>query len=189
MAEVLVQETNLQAIADAIRAKNGTETTYKPSEMGTAIRAIESGGGSVEIKEASGSFTLIENVVSYNIDISELGWIPDLVFIQLDETNLTYTTTPTKGWVLIDFPLLNDIGLAKYAVDSNYIGKTNLAYTYRGAQGVNNLQVGASTINKVGLYIGGSDERKAMLISRSAASYPIIAGTYNWYAYKIWEDE
>lgn len=45
MAEVLVQDTSLQAIADAIREKNGTETTYKPSEMGTAIRAIESGGG------------------------------------------------------------------------------------------------------------------------------------------------
>lgn len=189
MAEVLVQDTSLQAIADAIRAKNGTETTYKPSEMGTAIRAIESGGGSVEIKEASGSFTLIENVASYNIDISELDWIPDLAFIQLDETNFTYTTIPTKGWVLIDFPLLNDIGIAKYHVANDYIAKTNLVFLYRGAQGTNILQAGANTIHKVCLGVRSHDGKKVMIISRSATGYPIIAGTYNWYAYKIWEDE
>ena len=46
MAEVLVQDTSLQDIADAIREKNGTETTYKPSEMGDAVRGISGGGGS-----------------------------------------------------------------------------------------------------------------------------------------------
>lgn len=37
---VLVNENSLQDIADAIREKNGTEATYKPSEMGEAIRGI-----------------------------------------------------------------------------------------------------------------------------------------------------
>ena len=46
MAEVLVQDSSLQDIADAIREKNGTETTYKPSEMGDAVRGISGGGGS-----------------------------------------------------------------------------------------------------------------------------------------------
>lgn len=45
MAEVLVQDSSLQDIADAIREKNGTETTYKPSEMGDAVREISGGGG------------------------------------------------------------------------------------------------------------------------------------------------
>lgn len=45
MAEVLVQDSSLQDIADAIREKNGTETTYKPSEMGDAVRGISGGGG------------------------------------------------------------------------------------------------------------------------------------------------
>lgn len=151
--------------------------------------AIASGGGSAEIKEASGTFTLIEDASNYNIDIADLGWFPDLVFIQLDETNLTYDTTPTKGWVLIDFPLLNDIGIAKYAVDNKYIGKTNLSYTYRGAQGVNTLQVGANALHKVCLDVRGFDGKKVMIITRTGTGYPIIAGTYNWYAYKIWEDE
>ena len=41
---VTVDDTKLKAIADAIRAKNGTEETYKPSEMASAIEAINAGG-------------------------------------------------------------------------------------------------------------------------------------------------
>lgn len=44
MANVLVNDASLADIADAIREKNGTEETYKPAEMGDAVRAIESGG-------------------------------------------------------------------------------------------------------------------------------------------------
>lgn len=40
MAKVLVTDTYLQDIASAIRSKNGTATTYKPSQMAAAITAI-----------------------------------------------------------------------------------------------------------------------------------------------------
>ena len=40
---VTVDDTNLKAIADAIREKNGTEETYKPSEMASAIEGLPSG--------------------------------------------------------------------------------------------------------------------------------------------------
>ena len=46
MAKKLYEESNIQAIADAIRSKNGTTDTYKVSEMAGAIGAIEAGGGS-----------------------------------------------------------------------------------------------------------------------------------------------
>lgn len=51
MANVLVNDASLQDIADAIREKNGTEETYKPAEMGDAVRAIESGGNGIIYKE------------------------------------------------------------------------------------------------------------------------------------------
>ena len=41
MANVLVEESSLQAIANAIRTKNKTENTYIPEEMAPAILAIE----------------------------------------------------------------------------------------------------------------------------------------------------
>ena len=43
MANVLVQESSLTAIANAIRGKNGTQTTYKPAQMAAAITAISTG--------------------------------------------------------------------------------------------------------------------------------------------------
>lgn len=43
MAKVLVEETNLQNIANSIRNKNGESTTYLPSEMATAIDNIPTG--------------------------------------------------------------------------------------------------------------------------------------------------
>ena len=44
MAKKLYEESNIQAIADSIRAKNGTTTTYKTSEMAAAIDGITTGG-------------------------------------------------------------------------------------------------------------------------------------------------
>lgn len=45
MANKLYEESYIQDIADAIREKNGTSTTYKVSQMGAAVRAIEGSGG------------------------------------------------------------------------------------------------------------------------------------------------
>lgn len=45
---VLINPQFLTSIADAIREKNGSSDTYKPAEMGEAILAIQSGGGSGE---------------------------------------------------------------------------------------------------------------------------------------------
>ena len=45
MANVIINDTNLVNIANAIREKNGLTDTYKPSEMAGAILAIQGGGG------------------------------------------------------------------------------------------------------------------------------------------------
>ena len=45
MANVLVNDTSLTAIGNAIREKNGETTLYKPAEMATAITNLPSGGG------------------------------------------------------------------------------------------------------------------------------------------------
>ena len=47
MSQVLVNETSLTAIADAIREKNGETTTYKPSEMSGAISALSIGTANI----------------------------------------------------------------------------------------------------------------------------------------------
>ena len=51
MSKVYLEDTNLTNIANAIRSKNGETTTYKPSEMATAIENLPSGGTSEEIND------------------------------------------------------------------------------------------------------------------------------------------
>lgn len=51
MANYIIQDTTLTNIANAIREKNGTEDTYKPSDMAAAISAIQAGGGSGGLTE------------------------------------------------------------------------------------------------------------------------------------------
>ena len=53
MAKVLVNESSLTGIANAIRGKNGETTTYKPSEMAAAITAISGGGSGPEIPDSA----------------------------------------------------------------------------------------------------------------------------------------
>ena len=48
---VTVDDTSLKAIADAIREKNGTEETYKPSEMAEAVEGVYDVGKKAEWNE------------------------------------------------------------------------------------------------------------------------------------------
>lgn len=48
MSKVMVNESSLTAIGEAIRGKNGTTNTYKPSEMAAAISNIPAGGGNFD---------------------------------------------------------------------------------------------------------------------------------------------
>lgn len=65
MAKKLYEETDIQAIASAIRGKNGTTETYKTSEMADAITNIPTSGGSDDhtiedsliTKDLSGSYS------------------------------------------------------------------------------------------------------------------------------------
>lgn len=52
MAKVYLEDSELTAIGNAIRTKNGATTLYLPSEMPAAINAIQSGGGESEIEKA-----------------------------------------------------------------------------------------------------------------------------------------
>lgn len=72
MANVLINEDTMTDIADAIRAKKGVNTTYKPSEMPSAISSITgSASGTINITQNG-----VSNVAGYayaNVQVSEGG--------------------------------------------------------------------------------------------------------------------
>lgn len=88
MSKVLVNESSLTGIADAIRGKNGSTDTYKPSEMAAAITAISGGGGEPVIEALSvtsnGTYTAPDGVDGYSpitVNVPQDGSPPDEAFV------------------------------------------------------------------------------------------------------------
>lgn len=78
MSKVIVNESSLADIANAIREKNGKSEPYFPREMGDAIREIEAGGGAViESLEITGNGT-------YNAPTGVDGYSPITVNVPQD---------------------------------------------------------------------------------------------------------
>lgn len=64
MANKLYDEAHIQDIADAIREKNGSSTTYKVSQMGAAVRAIEGSGGGQSGDGADLALSVLRGTIS-----------------------------------------------------------------------------------------------------------------------------
>ena len=107
MSKVLVSESNLSSIADAIREKSGTEDTYTPSQMAPAIRNISGGGGDMyqEDYDPQGAVISAGGIAAY---VSEHGGAAGKgisgVVLNNDYTltitytdGSTYTTTSIRG--------------------------------------------------------------------------------------------
>ena len=176
-------DAQLTSIADAIRSKGGTTDQLTLAGMVDAINAIQTGSGGIQ--SASGEYSIAEDVKDLNIDISDIGFVPDLVVVCLDETGMEYTSAPTKIWYLSYVPDIID--MINAPVNSAFVyNRTNVGVLWRGAEGTYTQQSAPASTN----FVGTRTVETGMLIhlARSAATYPIIAGTYKWFAYKIWSD-
>ena len=101
MSKVLVNESSLTGIANAIRGKNGSTTTYKPSEMAAAITAI-SGGGEPTIEAlsitANGTYTAPDGVDGYSpvtVNVPQDGGLPESAFVISENCDYRFAN---GGW-------------------------------------------------------------------------------------------
>ena len=66
MAVVLIDETTLTGIANAIRGKLSVQTTYKPGQMAAAITSIPSGS-----TVASGTYSPTSDTLTASFDVGD----------------------------------------------------------------------------------------------------------------------
>lgn len=102
MSKVLVSETNLTAIADAIRTKKGSEDTYKPGEMAAAINSITTGGGGEGLPE--GALTLTGNC-KYRFYGGGWDWFLENYGSQITCDNITGAESMFEECNLSEIPL------------------------------------------------------------------------------------
>ncbi len=89
MAQKLYEESNIQAIADAIRSKNGTTDTYKTSEMADAILVLDGGNaGGYDIPEDS---FILSGRSSYRFSFGNWDWFIEKYGNQITTSELNQT--------------------------------------------------------------------------------------------------
>ena len=104
MTKVLITESYLEDIADAIRAKNGTQNTYKPSEMASAIDDISGGGitpaGTKEISITQNGTTTedVTNYASAEINVNVSAPSPTLQTKTVTPTETTQNVSADNGY-------------------------------------------------------------------------------------------
>lgn len=134
MAKKLYEEADIQAIAAAIRAKNGTETTYKASEMAAAVEAIVTGGG---------SSVTVANVIARNASSSTIQFYCGGSAQALTSGKQFALKTPTETIAVITGTSIkptSTTGATVLGVNSTY---TAIVYSITATNAI--LTVGSST--------------------------------------------
>lgn len=97
MAKVLVSESNLTNIANAIRSKNGSSNTYTPAQMASAIQAIPTGGGSSTLWNINITQSA-HQTISVATSFSKSG-TSSYTIGSSDTPTVVATVTPDTGYV------------------------------------------------------------------------------------------
>ena len=173
MAEYLIQDTTLDAIADAINAKTGGSAAMNPAEMVTEIGSISGGGN---IVESSGSFTLSSQTTDYEIlhglertPFLAMVWANENVYVSGRHVLGGYTALLQADTLETSIPLGGTYGLIKLGFYSESGGYT---------------QAPLVETTSTGNYVKNFSSASFHLTS--SAAYPIPAGIeFKWRAFAM----
>lgn len=165
----------MTALANSIRNK-----THKTDKLSIKQMALDV--DSIGIQSASGTYTLAtDGAYALEIDVSNIGFIPDSAVVCFDDTE--YEGQASIAWSMHYQPDFVDIVPLAEPTNKDFT-TTNTAIAFRGTK--DNLGTAIVATNTT--YIGKltTSDKIIIRVGRSSSSYPIVAGTYKWFAYKIW---
>ena len=165
----LYEDTNIKAIADAIREKNGTTETYKPSEMASAIEGIKS-GGTIGLTEGTAMVTGDVNAVNIVVNGKTVDSVRAMRLVSGTGTTASIGSSGRILEMFVDF-VNNKICFSQYVY--NYEASV---YSIGG-----NITVAATIV------LNSSDN--SITVSSSARANGVAASlpTGNWKSYVIYE--
>lgn len=182
MSKVLVTESYLTDIGDAIRNKNGSTTKYKPSEMAAAIKSLTGGSGqdntvlnSILDRSIAGDYV--------NEDLTEIGYYAFSGCTQLTSATFTKATevrtsafANTSSLTSISLPEAKTIDAGAFTLSS----LKSISMPKIESLGTNNNFLGAflqcsittitipSTIKSIGKNAFGDSKLTTITIDRKA---------------------
>lgn len=196
MSKVLVTESYLTDIGDAIRSKNGSTAKYKPSEMANAINNItaqdNTAVNSIIDRTISGDYT---NNEARSVGKNAFAFCSNLKTVTMGNatnisTNAFYYCT---GLTSANFPNVKTV----YSSAFNSSGLTSITFNKLEKLGSNSDYFGIfedtpmtsisipSTIQTIGLYAFSSSDIETITINRSenaisGAPWGARGATVNW---------
>lgn len=139
MGKVLVSESNLENIAEAIRDKNGTENTYTPSQMSSAITNLPK---FAPVGMTFRGCTYITNLQLDNIDFSNVDSLEYMFFQCSNLTNVSmnnWKTSTIKNFTR----LFSESGITTADLSSLDVSNaTDLSQLFSGSQNLVSVDLG-----------------------------------------------
>ena len=210
MSQVLVSESNLTGIANAIRAKNGSSDTYTPAEMATAIGNIPTGSATLITKSvtangtyaassdnADGYSSVSVNVPGASTLVAPFKVATGTITIATATASPTLTVDPTQvnlatDTVLHFYIIMDETEWSTYEGDSTYDNRVaGVHHTYAKRYFVNDaneisitLQFKAANANYHTKSSSGNisvdTENNTVTVSTYSNTKFLAGAKYNW---------
>jgi len=192
MSQAIISESNLTAIADAIRAKNGSSATYTPAQMATAIAALPVGGSSNVVigtfttsstEGAAQSVTIPYTGSGY--PIAAIVYVNGGVYNNTSSGNTTWYNSTQRyavgQWTLTksvesETPTWTTSGAANQGVTTAiYKNSTSSSTSYTRTSSMNINIYSSSNANSTATSVVRFKSSKSMSVFVASTSYGLLA--------------